>query len=131
MGSVVVKVAIANSQDLARRTNVEVLVDTGAVYSIIPGKLLRELGVQPSVRKSFKAADSRSLERLLADITLFYNGEQGATRVIFGEPDDAPVLGLHALETLGLEVDVVTGELRPATLPLYFQRRYGFGTARL
>lgn len=122
MATVVVKVAIANPQDLTHRTYLEVLVDTGAVYSIVPGNLLHELGVEPLARKVFKTADGRSVERLLTDVTLFYNGEQGATRVIFGESNDAAVLGLHALETLGLEVDPVNQQLRPTTLFLFLAK---------
>jgi predicted aspartyl protease len=33
--------------------------------------------------------------------------------VIFGEAADQPVLGVTALEMMGLEVDPVRGELRP------------------
>ena len=120
MGSVVVKVEIANPRDPERRASVEVLVDTGAVYSMIPGEALRRMGVQPLVRKAFKTADGRSVERELADVLLAYDGELGVTRVIFGAPQDAAVLGLHALETLGLEVDPLNRELRPATLFLFF-----------
>jgi len=32
--------------------------------------------------------------------------------VVFGEPGDAEVLGVHALKGLGLEVDPTTGESR-------------------
>lgn len=34
------------------------------------------------------------------------------TTVVFAEPGDACVMGLHALKSLGLEVDPITGELR-------------------
>lgn len=119
MGTVVVKVDIANPLEPAHRASLEVLVDTGALYSMVPGNLLHQLGVEPLARRAFRTADGRSMERPLADVLLFYDGEQGATRVIFGEPSDVAVLGLHALETLGLEVDPVNKKLRPTTLFLY------------
>jgi hypothetical protein len=89
---------------------------------MIPATLLQELGIRPLVRKAFKTADGRAVERELGDVMLYYNGEQGPTRVIFGEPEDAAVLGLHALETLGLEVDPVNRQLRPTTLFLFFAK---------
>ena len=39
-------------------------------------------------------------------------GRRGAVTVIFGEERNVSVLGVTALETLGLEVDVVRGRLR-------------------
>lgn len=119
MGAVVVKVIVANPNVPTRRTELEALVDTGAVYSIFPGSLLREIGIPPLAHKKFRTADGRSVERSMADVLLLYNGEQGATRAVFGDENDAVVLGLHALETLGLEVDPVNRELRPATLFLF------------
>ncbi|WP_243681551.1 hypothetical protein [Vulcanisaeta souniana] len=36
----------------------------------------------------------------------------GAVTVIFGEEEDVNVLGVTALEALGLEIDVVSGTLK-------------------
>ena len=38
--------------------------------------------------------------------------------VVFGEVSDVEVLGVTMLEELGLQVDTVTGELKPLELPL-------------
>jgi hypothetical protein len=35
---------------------------------------------------------------------------------VFGEPDDTPVLGATALETLGYQVDPVSKRLKPTEL---------------
>ncbi|MBS7629139.1 hypothetical protein KEJ23_04095 [Candidatus Bathyarchaeota archaeon] len=40
------------------------------------------------------------------------------TNVIFGEKEDTPLLGVTTLEELGLEVDPVTKQLKPAALLL-------------
>lgn len=122
MGTVVIKIQVGHPTDPSRRTSLELLVDTGAVYSVIPGAVLRELGVEPKAKKKFRAADGRSIERVFGDASFVYNGEEGVSRVVFGEVDDAPVLGVHALETLGLQVDPVTGQLGPSTLFLYLAK---------
>jgi predicted aspartyl protease len=41
-----------------------------------------------------------------------YEGEIAPTVVVFAEEGDESVLGLHALESLGLEVDPVTRQVR-------------------
>jgi predicted aspartyl protease len=41
-----------------------------------------------------------------------YEGEIAPTLVVFAEEGDESVLGLHALESLGLEVDPVTRQVR-------------------
>ena len=42
------------------------------------------------------------------------DGKREFTIVVFGEEKDQEVLGVHALEGLGLEVDVTTGKLKEA-----------------
>lgn len=119
MGTVTVKMQVGNPTNPTRRTTIELFVDTGAVYSIVPAATLRELGIEPKVRKTFRTADGRTIERAFADATFVYDGEEANSRVIFGEPEDATVLGVHALEALGLQVDPVTGKLGPSTLFLF------------
>jgi clan AA aspartic protease len=119
VGTVFVKMQVGNPTDPTRRTTLELLVDTGAIYSIVPAATLGELGIEPKLRKRFRTADGRSIQRAFAEATFAYNGEEATSRVIFGEPEDATVLGVHALEALGLQVDPVTGKLEPSTLFLF------------
>ena len=46
--------------------------------------------------------------------------------MIFGEEADATVLGVHTLETLGLEVDPGSQQLRPKTLEFFVWAGHGF-----
>jgi len=120
MGAVFAKLGIANPLNPVREALLELLVDTGALYSVIPANTLRDLGIEPFERKSFKTADGRKIERAVGEASFTYNGERATSRVIFGAEDDASVLGVTALEELGLEVDPTSGTLRPATLFLFF-----------
>jgi hypothetical protein len=45
MGYIRVKAQIANPLDRSRRKEVEVLVDTGAIYSMFPSSVLQSLGI--------------------------------------------------------------------------------------
>jgi hypothetical protein len=47
-----------------------------------------------------------------------YEGKSSPAPVIFGEPGDAVLPGVLALQVLGLVFDLLRRELRPAVLPL-------------
>ncbi|MFQ5723671.1 MAG: aspartyl protease family protein [Terriglobia bacterium] len=122
MGMLRVEIGLANPLQPAREARVEALVDTGALYSIIPASRLKELGIEPQERQLFRLADGREIEREVGVARFGYNGRMGVSKVVFGEGGDATVLGVVALEELGLEVDPIKGELRPATLFLFLAR---------
>ena len=88
------------------------LVDTGATYSWLPRKFLEELGVRPSRRSGFKTIRGEVVVRDVGYVFVEYEGEVAPTTVVFAEEGDECVFGLHALESLGLEVDPVTRQVR-------------------
>jgi predicted aspartyl protease len=60
----------------------------------------------------FRTIDNRTIEREVGEAVVERLGRRATTIVVFAEERDNEVLGLHALEGLGLEVDPVTRELR-------------------
>ncbi|MBI4466571.1 MAG: aspartyl protease family protein [Acidobacteria bacterium] len=128
MGVVSAKLGIANPLNPTRGTTVELLVDTGALYSVLPRRVLTELGIEPFERKVFKTADGRQIERAVGEAVFAFNSERGISKVVFGDERDASVLGVTALEELGLEVDPASRKLRPSTLFLY-SSWHGFSRA--
>ncbi|MEM1553831.1 MAG: aspartyl protease family protein [Thermoproteota archaeon] len=94
------------------REEVRLLVDTGAIYSWISRKTLEELGVKPVRKMKFKTIRGDVVEREVGHIIMEYEGEEAPTVVVFAEEKDGNVLGLHGLESLGLEVDPVTQQVR-------------------
>jgi clan AA aspartic protease len=104
---------VANPADPATRESVEFLVDSGAVYSFVPRRILDRLKIQPHSRHCFRLADGSSIERDRGDALFFYRGQQGAAPVIFAEESDATLLGAVTLESLGLVLDAVRRNLLP------------------
>lgn len=94
------------------------LVDTGASLSVIPAKVLEKLGVERRWRRRFVLANGERVERDVGVVIFYYNGREGAAEVIFGEPDDKPLIGALTLETLGLKVNPRKGCLEPIELML-------------
>jgi len=117
MGLVKVKFGIFNPLAPEESIELDGVVDTGAVYSVIPRKVLEKLNVKPLEKRRFKAFGGY-VERDVGEVGVKIMGRKRTVTVIFGETDDITVLGVTALETFGLEVDPVKGTLREAELLL-------------
>lgn len=100
--------AIAGSQ----REKVRLLVDTGATYSWVSRRTLERLGVEPTRRARFKTMGGEIVEREVGHIMVEYDNEEAPTTAVFAEDADGNVFGLHGLESLGLEVDPTTQQIR-------------------
>ncbi len=90
----------------------ELLVDTGSLFTWIDGRLLREIGVDPSSTKKFKTIDGKAISRKVGNAIIEIEGEKAPSIVVFGQSTDAQVLGTYTLEGLGFEVDPTTKVLK-------------------
>ena len=101
----------------------KLLVDSGAIYSVIPTKTLERLGIQPHGERSFMLADGTEITRRIGDATFIIDGNRGASPVIFGERGDSALLGVVSLQALGFALDPIRRVLRP--LPMILGRATG------
>ena len=92
---------------------VNFLVDSGAVYSLVPGKILDQLEIEPYKEMSFSLADGTTLQRKVCSAYFEFEGEGGPAPVIYGEEGDEPLLGATTLESLGLVLNPFTRTLHP------------------
>ena len=90
------------------------LVDTGATFSVIPPRLARELGIKrPRRSVSVRLADGGRV-RLGADVAVLQiDGREAPATILIGKVDE-PLLGVEALEALGLVVDPQRKRLSPS-----------------
>jgi predicted aspartyl protease len=84
MGLTHVTVRIANPVDSQRRRDIEFLIDSGAIYTVVPKKILQELGISSHSKRSFLLANGEKLERLMGSVDVLYKKRRGAATVIFG-----------------------------------------------
>lgn len=104
---------VVYSQDKSRSLEIHALVDTGSTYSCISRSVLENLGYRPSLRRKFRLADGRVIEREVAEIVAQLNGEQLTTLSVFGEPGSDNLLGALTLEAFSLAPDPVSKRLVP------------------
>ena len=108
-----------SSMDGERSRDIEATVDTGAAYTTLPARLLRELGVEPMGQRRFLLADGRRIEMDYGRAWVTIDGDSEVTIVVFGEDDAPPLLGAYTLEGLALAVDPTEQRLVPTHLILY------------
>ena len=113
MGLTTLTVEIANLRKPGNWEPIELLVDSGALYSVIPATLLRRLGILADLRDEFVLADGSVVSRRQGVAKFRFMGKIGGSDVIFGEPGDSPLLGAVTLEELGLTLDPLRRELKP------------------
>jgi len=118
MGLTHVEAIIANPGNPRKAAKLSFLVDSGAVYSVVSKAILRRLGVKPHSKRTFTLADGSRITRQVGDVIFKFNGQQGASPVIFGEKGDSTLLGTVSLEALGFILDPIRRELRPLPLIL-------------
>ena len=123
MGLTHVSVRVGNpATSMGHAEDVQCLVDSGAIYSLIPSAVLARLGIEPHSTRDFVLANGDVIRRQLATATFEYEGRRGDSMVIVGEPGDDPLLGATTLEGFGLVLDPFRRELRPMQLPLKHNR---------
>ena len=90
------------------------LVDTGATAtdSLAPSAELRKAGIQPLGKTVYEVANGavEEYEFGLAEIT--FMGEVTAGRIVFGPDNAEPLLGVTALESVGITIDPANRTLK-------------------
>jgi clan AA aspartic protease len=93
------------------------LVDTGSVDCLVPGTHLRQIGLQPKGKRSYELADGTEIRMDVTSADIEFMGDFVGATVIYGADDAEPILGVTALESVGIEVDPRSQQLKrlPAT----------------
>ena len=112
MGMTHVTVTVRNPADPERSWEGLFLVDTGSWDSLVPGKALREIGIEPMAEREYELADGTPARLPVGGAHVEFMGDYTFTTVIFGKDDIEPILGVTALESVGIEVDPRTQRLK-------------------
>ena len=89
------------------------MVDTGAMFTVIPTPLLERLGVQPFRTMPVRFANGQVQEWQMGHLDAQLDGQRMPILCLFGSPDAPPLIGAHTLEAFLLMVDPVEQKLVP------------------
>ena len=95
---------------------VRFLVDSGAVYSVLPARDWKALRLRAKDSMTFTLADGTTIERRVSEARFDYRGTDRVSPVILGEGADDALLGAVTLETMGLVLNPLTRQLQPMRL---------------
>lgn len=118
MGVTDIKMKVKNPREPKRGYEGNFLVDSGATYTVVPGAILRRLGITPQREEQFSLADGTTIKRKVGSALYEFQGIEAAAPVLFGEKDDNALLGVFTLEALGLTLDPLQRTLHRALLRL-------------
>ena len=112
MGATHVTVAIRNPAEPERVWQGLFLVDTGATDCLVPRQHLESIGLVPEGQRRYGLADGREVRLDIAVARIEFMGEFVGATVVFGEENAEPLLGVTALESMGIEVDPLNQTLK-------------------
>jgi clan AA aspartic protease len=96
-----------------KQATLRFLVDSGAIYSLLPQDTWKSLGIKPKRNMDFTLADGTVVTRKIGECHIALPQGDGTTPVILGEPGDEALLGAVTLEILGLVLNPFNRTLQP------------------
>ena len=112
MGATHVTVTVRNPADPEKCWEGLFLVDTGATDSLVPGPHLDAIGLKPRGKRVYELADGSEIVRDITVGEIEFMGETVGGTILYGAANAEPLLGVTALESVGIEVDPVSQRLK-------------------
>lgn len=117
LGHVWVKAKIGDENRI-RLIETNALVDTGATLTVIPRRMTIDLNLKPTGKSTVETGAGRlEFERMRIWIEL--EGKSEIMPALISDLIDKVLIGVTALEALGLQIDPLTGKLKEYPLLLY------------
>jgi predicted aspartyl protease len=111
------KVRVRNPENRRKSRLYSFLIDSGAVYTVMPASQLQRLGIKASSTEQFTLANGESVEYPVGNAYFEYKNKTRAAPVVFGG-DDVFLLGATTIEALGMILDPIRRELKPLPMLL-------------
>ena len=112
MGATHVTVTIRNPAEPNRFWEGLFLVDTGATDSLVPTRHLEAIGLKPKGRRVYELANGKEIAMDITTADIEFMGETVGGTILFGAANAEPLLGVTALESVGIEVDPLNQRLK-------------------
>ena len=91
----ILNIEVGNPANPDVTESLEFLIDSGAIYSVVPYSILEQLGIKPLTEEKFRLADGSEITRKKGIALFKYEDRIGGADVIFGEKGDSQLLGAY------------------------------------
>lgn len=105
-------IKVSSPKEPKKQTDRHFLVDSGAVYSVMPSALLKKMGIKPEDKQQFSLANGEVIEKEVGNAYFEYGSKRRTSPVVFGG-EGIFLLGAVTLESLGMILDPINRELLP------------------
>ena len=105
MGATHVTVTIRNPAQPEKFWEGLFLVDTGATDSLVPREHLENIGLKSKSQRIYELADGSEIKMDITTADIEFMGDIVGGTIIFGNNGVEPILGVTALESVGIEID--------------------------
>ena len=112
MGAIHVTVTLRALEKSRKTYEADFLVDTGATDCMAPAAGLKRAGIRRRGRMAYELADGSLQEYQFGLVEIAFMGEITAGRVFFGPNGVEPILGVTALDSVGIVVDTTNRTLK-------------------
>jgi clan AA aspartic protease len=112
-----VTVTIRNPAQPERSWDGLFAIYAGAMDCIVPAQQLQAIGLEPRSQRTYELADGSEVRMDIATAEIEFMGEIVGTTILFGADDAEPILGVTALESVGIEVDPRSQRLKRLPAP--------------
>ena len=112
MGVTYVTAVVRNPAEPERSWEGLFLVDTGAIDSLISRTCLDAIGLKPKGQRVYGLADGSEVRMDITTGDIEFMGDVVGSTIVIGEADAEPLLGVTALESVGIEVDPRNQQLK-------------------
>lgn len=113
MGTFTVPAGLANPQRPEPRVTLDLLVDTGATWTMLPAEVVAQLELTAARQRAVTLASGERVTYPAGQVAIQLNGEEVITVFLAGPPGCLALLGAVTLEELGLAPDPVRKTLVP------------------
>lgn len=107
MSTFFVTAKLAHPQNSERHLDLELLVDTGATWTLLPTDVVEALGLLPSRERGVTLANGERVTYRSGEVVITLNDEDLTTLYLAGPPGCLPLLGAVTLEQGGLAPDPI------------------------
>ena len=113
MGLFSVPVVLSHPHHPERRLTIDLMVDTGAAWTLLPQEVVEELGLEAPWPQLVRLASGDRVTYSKGSVSMQLSGQQLGTVFLAGPPGVEGLLGAVTLEEFGLAPDPVNQRLVP------------------
>jgi clan AA aspartic protease len=107
-----ITVKVSNPKNGKKSRKRRFLVDSGAVFSVVPTKILKSLNIKPIDKQEFILANGESVIKDIGQVNVEIFGKSRIVPCVFGD-EGIFLLGATTLENFGMMLDPLRREIKP------------------